>query len=201
MGDDWEEDRLARRDDFAEAHRIKLNQFDSDEWNFLIEAQEALMAQLVSYTVKFRNSMNQIAALTWITPEQTLRQAYVTLSGQSLLPSFSSDDASMLNEYISKKSLESEIFGVAVACVSGINRCIRDYNDIRSKLYKVTMAHYRVVFPAASMAGKMRWGETSSIETTDGKVHLLNKPSESTPLDEISLDLSISKLLTWRAIE
>jgi hypothetical protein len=201
MGDDWEEDRLARRDEYAESHRLKLNQFDSDEWNFLNEAQEALMNELVSYSAKFRNGMSQIAALTWVSPEQTLRQAYVTLSDQSLLPSFTSDDASMVSDFISKKSFESEIFGIAVASISGINRCIRGYNDVRLKLYKVTMAHYRGVFPDTSMAGKMRWGETSSLETTDGKVHLLNKLSEPNPLEEISLDSSISNLLTWRAVK
>jgi hypothetical protein len=63
------------------------------------------------------------------------------------------------------------------------------------------MSYYRKMFPDTTLAGKMRWGESSSLETTDGKVHPLNKLSEPISLKEISLDLSISNLQQWRAVE
>jgi hypothetical protein len=201
MGDDWEEDRLARREEYAKAHRLKLDQLESEEWIFLNEAQESLMIELIELTTSFRRILDKLAALTWVSPGHTLRQEYVALNNQSLLPSLSYAKASPMKGFISYKSGESQLFGNVVAGVSAINRCIRDYNSVRSKIYKTTMTHYKKVFPDTTLAGRMRWGETSSLETADGKVYPLEKLSEPITLEEISLDLNISSLQKWRAVK
>jgi hypothetical protein len=201
MGDDWEEDRLARRDEYSKRHRLRLDPLQSEEWNFLNQAQEALMNELIDLSSSFRQALDKVAALSWVSSTHTLRQAYGVLTSQSMLPTLSYAKSSSISGFISSKSEEGKSFGYAVASVSSINRCIRDYNNVRSKLYKVTMSYYRKMFPDTTLAGKMRWGESSSLETTDGKVHPLNKLSEPISLKEISLDLSISNLQEWRAVE
>lgn len=202
MGDTWEEDRLARRDEYAIKHRLKINQLDSERWNYLQSANRALMEELGPLAIKFRQAISQIASLGWVSTEQTLRQAYTHLSNQSLLTILSPQLGGEINsDYISDKSKEDELFGTAVACISGINRCIRDCNQIRALLYEFEIGLYRHVYPDTTMEGHIRWGETATIVDTDGRTHVLNQPSNPSLLKEISFDLSISALRLWKAAD
>jgi hypothetical protein len=212
MGDAWEEERLERRDEYSERHRLKLTKAESDQWYFLNHAQEALMNEMTVFTKTFKAALAEIQELDWVPDGLSLRQIYVKLTSRSLLPGSNLSDARDISEWvalgaehiggiIAMKAAESEPFGLAVSSIAGVNRCINDYNSVRDAQFQLSETLYLRVFPFTGLDVKhIRWGETTSVETTDEQVHLLNLPSRPESLREISLDLSIKDLSDCRAI-
>jgi len=225
MGDAWEEERLERRDAYAVKHRLVLSQSESDYWNYLIVSEVALMDELTDFTKRFRAAMGEIQTMHWVEPGHTLRQAYGKIANRNLLPGarlsltddigdllptarlLPTDDiaqflafgSSSIVEWIADQSKDILRFGDAVASVAGINLCIRNHNRVRRAIFELSTTFYGNAFNASRSSTQFGWGETTSLETAEGELHLLPEPSEPQPLNEISLDLTIGELTTWKA--
>ena len=168
------------------------------------------MDELTSFSKVFKSALEDISALSWVSSTFSLRHAYTTLATRSLLPILAVSDSPMLSglvsqestyvsEMVTKKAQEGEPFGRAVSSIAGINRCVRDYNSTREAIYETSMLHYQKAWPENTPLLNMRWGETTTIETMDGQVHLLHMPSKPQALNEISMNLNIDELKAWKA--
>lgn len=204
MGDEWEDDRLARRESFILAHRITISDVDSMKILNLREGADLLMNQLLHYTAEFRATLSQLIALIELSNEQTktetLRATYSRLSRKPCINLERLErQADELPLGLDSNLAVTSAFGVIVANMMGINRCIISFNEIRNSLAQIESRVHGLAVAAMKGFSSEFEKKTIEVETPGGQLLRIQPPTPLKNLKQISMDSVIADLRHWGA--
>lgn len=212
MGDLWEEQRLERREQFRNSHRLRLDSKTSNDLVSRKEAIEALSEELLVAIKLLKSAVESVSTAPNIDSSDTLRQAYSKYVHEPAITNGDTWTESALNELVDL----STAFGHAMSAIMTINRCVislnsekLSYSALQRNVHKRALAlmvstNSSNEKPAYSFReGKIAAGaladERIEVELDSGELFLVRPDTETSKLDLLPIDLKIWELEHWKA--
>lgn len=208
MGDEWEEQRLDLRDQFQKKLRLILDPEISDSLLRQRELSEVLTNELLAAVKLLKSALKEVTASPTILGSETLRVAYTRIASD---PALATSGIEIQDSLEAVRGL-SQAFGHAISSIMTINRCVLSLNSV--KLEHATLigvvtsqasAHAVKVGAASktSSAARELSDQALVVELSSGEPWLLplTAGTKFTPLQPVSMDLTLDQLSEWKAID
>ena len=201
MGDQWEEQRLENRESFREAHRLHLNQEESDQIVNLRAAVHSISDELLHHTKVFKTALSNLSGATGFQSSDTLRVAYAKLAKTKLVSSktYTSEEQVLVAKIAEARSVMDSL-GSAVSSMMGINRCILSLNEAKEVLKELELSiHTRAVLAMKTKSDEF-YGQIMQVETSAGSLLDVRPDEQVDRLVGVSMNSTIQELMNWKAI-
>lgn len=207
MGDEWEEQRLERRESYQKSLRFRLDRATSEDLVGKRAVLDLLTSDLVSAVKLLRSSISLVLSDSRASHSETLRAAYARFSGVQAL----SDGERDIETALIEAQKISQAFGNAVSAIMTINRCVPcltkarlEYGQVISSLHAQASMHAAstIGVDKTSMAAKEIIGQGLIAELHDGETIRLSVPPSSylASLQSVSMESTLAQLAHWQAI-
>jgi hypothetical protein len=197
MGDDWEEQRLERREQFRDSHRLRLDSKTSSALVGHREVIDVLTNELLEAVKQLRSALKSVSRAPKLDGSETLRNAFAKYVKE---PAIMEGDTGTEYALVELTDL-SRGFGDAISAIMTINRCVMTlnreklaYSSLRGNIHKQAVAQ-------TGSAAEEFVKQAIQVELENGELFTVPPDVEITPLASVSMDLTINQLANRKAVE
>ena len=197
MGDQWEEQRLERREKFRDSHRLRLDSKTSSDLVGHREVIDALTNELLESVKLLKSALEVVSTAPNIEGSETLRSAFAKCVKE---PAIMRGDTVTHSALVELSNL-SKAFGHAISAIMTINRCVISLNieKVEYSLLK-SKVHRRAVALTGTAAPEFE-GQAIEVQLVSGELVTVPPEVEISPLAPVSMDLTIKQLENWKAVQ
>jgi hypothetical protein len=197
MGDQWEEQRLERREHFRDSHRLRLDSKTSSALIGHREVIDALTNELLIAVKQLRSALKTVSSAPKLGGSETLRSAFAKYVNE---PAIMDGDTGTEFALVELADI-SKAFGNAISAIMTINRCVISLNNEKLAFSSLKSSVHKQAVAQTGNAAEEFAKQVIEVELESGELFTVPPDIEIAPLASVSMDLTILQLANWKAVE